>query len=115
MALIKEIELENGITLTYHRIYNLNKIINMYNRIEVHSYINNIQREKEKTYQELQRKSIFDRENLTQEDRELLNTGINVLVEADFIELPYDADMTINDVYNYLKTLDKYSNAEDDE
>ena len=48
MALKKEIELENGIILNYHRITSLNKVTNIMNRIEVNSYISESQRDKEK-------------------------------------------------------------------
>ena len=114
MALIKEIELENGIVLTYHRIASLNKITNISNTIEINSYVNKTQRLKEKEYQQLQLKNIYHDEDITEEDKENLEKGINVLIEADFIELPYDATMEIIDAYEYLKTLDKYKNAQDD-
>ena len=39
MALIKEIVLDNGTTLNYHRIVSLNKIVNKSNIIEIASYI----------------------------------------------------------------------------
>ena len=55
MALQKEIELENGVILNYHRITNLSKITNISNLIEVSSYISEAQRKKEKAYQDWQR------------------------------------------------------------
>lgn len=111
MALKKEIELENGIILNYHRITSLNKITNSANVIEVNSYISESQREKEKRYQELQRKNASG-EELTLEEQEELNNGINVLVEADYININYDENMTIEEAYEYLKTTEKYKNAE---
>lgn len=111
MALSKEIELENGITLTYHRITSLNKVTNIMNTIEVNSYINEKQREKEKTYQELQVKN--QTEELTEEERLQLEKGIDVMVVADFIQIPYNANQTIEEAYEYLKTTDKYKDAED--
>ena len=111
MALQKEIELENGIVLNYHRITSLNKITNMSNTIEVNSYISESQREKEKRYQELQKKSASG-EELTEEEKAEIDKGINVLVEADFIETDYDPNMTIETAYEYLKTTEKYKNAE---
>ena len=39
MALYKEVELENGIKLTYHRIRNINIETNVANWVEVTSYI----------------------------------------------------------------------------
>ena len=112
MALKKEIELENGIILNYHRITSLNKLTNIMNTIEVNSYISESQRDKEKKYQELQLKSASG-EELTDEEKEELEKGINVLVEADYINAEYDDNMTIETAYEYLKTLDKYKDAED--
>ena len=40
MALKKEIELENGVMLNYHRIVSFNKITNISNVIEIASYTN---------------------------------------------------------------------------
>lgn len=112
MALEKNIELENGIILNYHRIVNLSKITNIKNIIEVSSYVNKQQREKEKQYQELQRKNAGE-EELTKEEREELGKGINVLIEVEYIEIDYDKDMTIEQAYDYLKTLDKYKGSKD--
>lgn len=112
MALIKNVELENGIVLNYHRITSLNKLTNMSNTLEISSYVNKIQRDKEKTYQYLQLKNANN--EITIEEKQQLESGINVLVETDYIELPYNASMTIEDAYNYLKTTDKYKNAQDD-
>ena len=108
MALIKEIEMENGVVLNYHRITSLNKITNQSNTIEVNSYISENQRNKEKEYQDLQKK-----ENKTQEEEIELEKGINVLIEADFISIPYNEEMTIEDAYDYLKTTDKYKKSKD--
>ena len=110
MALQKEIELENGVVLKYHRISSINKITNFSNNIEVSSYTGANQRQKEKEYQQLQLKSANE-EELTQEEQDKLNEGINVFIDTDFIQLPYDEEMTIENAYDYLKTLDKYKNA----
>lgn len=111
MALQKETELDNGIVLNYHRITSLNKLTNISNTIEVNSYINEIQREKEKRYQELQKKSANE-EELTEEEKVELDKGIDVLVEADYISINYNQNMTIEDAYNYLKKIDKYKGAQ---
>lgn len=112
MALQKQIELDNGVILNYHRITSLNKVTNISNTIEVNSYISKIQREKEKVYQDLQKKSTSE-EELTSEEQEELEKGINVLVEAEYITVPYDEKMTIETAYDYLKTADKFEDAED--
>jgi len=110
MALQKSIEKENGVILNYHRIVALNKVTNMSNIIEVNSYISETQREKEQIYQALQLRNA-NGEELTKEEREQLEKGINVLVEAEYISMPYDPDMTIEQAYDYLKTLDKYKKS----
>lgn len=135
MGLKKEIELDNGVILNYHRVVSLNKITNILNTIEVNSYISASQREKEKAYQELQLKSAniaaaqvaqktdIDEdgnlvssgnqiESLTEAEQEALNQGINVLVITDFINIPYDEKMTIQTAYEYLRTTEKYKDAE---
>ena len=48
MALIKNIELDNGVMVNYHRIVSLNKITNICNNIEVASYTTKDKREEEK-------------------------------------------------------------------
>lgn len=110
MALQKEIELENGVTLNYHRITSLNKITNISNNIEISSYTNEKQRLKEKAYQELQMK---DTESLTEEEQLQLNKGIDVYIETEYINLPYNENMTIENAYEYLKNLDKYKDSID--
>lgn len=112
MALYKEIELENGIILNYHRIVSLNKITNISNNIEVNSYINEMQRAKEKEYQNIQLKSA-NNEELTEEEQEILEKGINVIIYSDFINIPYNEEMTISEAYEYLKTTEKYKDATD--
>ena len=112
MALQKEIKLDNGIVLNYHRIASLNKLTNISNTIEVSSYINKDEREKEKQYQNLQLKSL-EPETITNEEKAQLQNGINVLVETDYIQMEYNDGQTIEEAYNYLKTLDKYKDSID--
>jgi len=112
MALQKEIELENGVVLKYHRITSINKITNISNNIEISSYTNENQRTKEKKYQETQIKNI-NGEELTEQEQELLDTGIDIFVNSDFLQLPYDEEMTIEDAYDYLKTTEKYKKGKD--
>lgn len=112
MALKEIIELENGVVLNYHRIVSLNKITNISNVIEVASYTNEKQREKEETYQKIQQKSVKDPISLTEEEKNILESGINVFINTDTLSIPYDEDMTIEKAYEYLKTTEKYENAE---
>nr|DAI88361.1 MAG TPA: hypothetical protein [Caudoviricetes sp.] len=112
MALKKEIELENGVMLNYHRIVSFNKITNISNVIEIASYTNEKQRKKEEKYQEIQRKNA-NNEELSEEEKKLLKNGINVFIDTDMINIPYNEDMTIEKAYEYIKTTEKYSNAAD--
>lgn len=97
MALKKEIELDNGIILNYHRIVSINKITNSCNIIEVASYTSEKQREKEKEYY-----------NNTDE-----NKSMNVFIETSFIQKEYSERETIEECYEYLKMLEKFKEAED--
>jgi len=90
MALQKDIELDNGITVSYHRIVSINKITNKDELIEVASYINETQREKEQAI-----------------------PGSNVFIYTHYFNKEYDKDETIDDVYEYLKTLEIFKDAED--
>lgn len=112
MALKKEIELENGVIINYHRITSLNKITNISNSIEVSSYTNEEQRKKEKAYQELQIKQA-NGEELTEEEQLQLSQGINVFIHTEYINLPYDEAMTIENAYDFLKSLDEYAESID--
>ncbi len=112
MALQKQIEQRNGIILNYHRIAVINKITNMVNVIEINSYINKEQREKEKEYQLLQKKSASGGE-LTPEEQSQLEKGIDVLVRADYVEMEYDENTNIKNAYEYLKTTEKYKDSVD--
>lgn len=96
MALKKEIELENGITTNYHRIVSINKITNNCNIIEVASYTSEKQREKEKEYY-----------SSTDE-----NKNMNVFIETSFIQKEYSENETIEECYDYLKTLEQFKDAE---
>lgn len=97
MALQKEITLENGITLKYHRIVSINKITNNTTIIEVASYINKSERQKE-----------IDYYNSTEEEK-----SMNVFIETNYIEKEYNETDTIEDLYSYLKSTEQYKDATD--
>lgn len=92
MALKKQIELENGIIVNYHRIVSINKITNKSIIIEVASYTSEAKRneEVEKDGQEM-----------------------NVFIETTYLNKEYNETDTIEDLYNWLKTTDKFFEAED--
>ena len=100
MGLRKQIELENGIILNYHRINSINKITNNTTIIEVSSYISEKQRQKE---QEIIKQSIETGETIP----------MNVFIETKFLNKDYIETETINDLYEYLKTTGEFKDAED--
>ncbi len=97
MALLKKIELENGIVTNYHRIVSLNSIVNNQNIIEVASYINQNKRKEEKEYY----------------DSNDENKSINVFINTKYYNVNYDENMSVKTAYNYLKSLDEFKDAED--
>lgn len=97
MALQKEITLENGITLNYHRIVSINKITNNSTIIEVASYISASERQKEVDYY-----------NSTEEEK-----SMNVFIETNYIEKEYNETDTIEDLYLYLKNTEQFKDAID--
>lgn len=97
MALQKQIELDNGVVVNYHRIVSINKITNNQIIIEVASYTSKEKREEEMNYY-----SDTD-----------LEKSMNVFIDTDYINIPYDENMTIENAYEYLKTIEKFKNAED--
>lgn len=91
MALIKEIELDNGVIVNYHRIVSLNKITNSSNIVEVASYISKQKRQEE-----------------------INNENSNIFINTCYINKEYDENELIENTYNYLKTIDKFKDAIDD-
>lgn len=112
MGLLKTIELENGVTLNYHRVVSINNITNMSSNIEVASYTGMKQRDIEHAYQQVQLKNQSE-EELTQEEQNLLENGINVYIETKYYSIPYNKDLDVDNAYQYLKTLDEFKNSQD--
>lgn len=94
MALLKSINLDNGITTNYHRVVSVNNITNISSIIEVGSYTSQEKREEEKN-------AIKN------------NKRMNVFIESDYINIPYNQVLNVVSAYEYLKQTDKYSGAED--
>lgn len=111
MALKKEIELENGVVMNYHRVVSVNSITNQISTIEVASYISESQRDKESKYMELQKKNASEQE-LTEEEQQELEKGINVLIDTKYYSTDYNKDLNVDNAYEYLKTLDDFKDAE---
>lgn len=94
MGLKKEITLDNGVIVNYHRIVSINKITNGANIIEIASYTCEQKREEEK-------EAILEHKKM------------NVYIDTQFLSKEYNENETIEDIYSYLKTLDKFKNAQD--
>lgn len=97
MGLLKAIELENGIIVNYHRIVSINKITNNSNVIEVASYTSKEKREEEKNYY----------------NSEEIDKSMNVFIDTTYINKEYKENESIQDVYDYLKTTEKFKDAQD--
>lgn len=94
MGLKKEITLGNGVSVNYHRIVSLNNITNVSTIIEVGSYTSEEKREEEKV-------AIQNAQS------------IDVFIDTEYINKDYTENMTIEQAYDYLKTLDKFKSSED--
>lgn len=92
MALFKDIRQDDGVTTKYHRILFLQKTVNRQNSIAVLSYTDETARVDEK------------------EAEDMLNRPYQKSVTY---ETDYDAEMTIDDAYKWLKTLPQFEGAED--
>lgn len=95
MALIKEIELENGVKVNYHRIVSVNNVTNHASIIEIASYTSKEKREQEK--------EAFEKGKF-----------IDAFKETKFIEKEYEEDLNVVSAYEYLKTLPEFSGCTDD-
>lgn len=94
MALKKEIVLENGIPVNYHRVVSVNNITNHASIIEIASYTT---AEKRK------------------EEQEALanNASMDVFMSTEYINVDYTKSLNVDTAYEYLKTLDKFAGAVD--
>lgn len=100
MALKKEITLNTGIPVSYHRVVGVNNITNVQSIIEVGSYVSKEQRERELEI------SSYNKENPH-------NTKVSdIYVYTQYIPLPYDEGINVVTAYDYLKKLDTFKDAE---
>lgn len=91
MAIKKNIELDNGITLTYHRIVRIQSIINFDSMIEVQSYMSKQNRLREKGNP----------------------SNVDIYTEASYYHIPYDPELNVTKAYEYIKSLPEFEGAED--
>lgn len=90
MALYKDIRQIDGVTTNYHRILYLTHTVNSHNSIAVISYVDTVARNDEKN-------------SIIQEP----------YVKAVTYETNYDEYMTVENAYEYLKTLPDFEGAID--
>lgn len=95
MALSKNIELNNGITVNYHRVVSVNNITNHSSIIEIASYTSKEKRQEEKSALEN-------------------NQPMNIFIHSEYLNVPYNSNLNVNSAYAYLKGLEKFENSEDD-
>lgn len=94
MALSKNIELNNGITVNYHRVVSVNNITNQASIIEIASYTSSEKRDEEKSALEN-------------------NQPMNIFINTEYMNINYNKNLNVDNAYNYLKTLEKFSNSTD--
>ncbi len=95
MALIKAIELENGVTTNYHRVVSINSITNHSSIIEIASYTSKAKREEEKAALEN-------------------NVPMDVFIHSQYLEIAYNKGLDVDSAYEYLKTLPEFIGSTDD-
>lgn len=89
MALFKKIEQSDGVITDYHRILFLQTTVNQQNSIAVLSYVSSEVRDGEKK-----------------------NNSNRPYMWGKTYETDYDPDMTIEEAYEFLKTLPEFKDAE---
>lgn len=101
MALKKQITADNGITLEYHRVAMVKIDTNQQNTILIHSYLSEAGRQVEKDYAA----GLYNN----------VEEGMMKFpyVEAEYLNMDYDGEMTVVKAYEYLKTLPRFEGAED--
>ena len=95
MALKKDIKLENDIVVSYHRIANIDNLINKNTTITVYSYVNQFQRDREK------------------DGVDYLPNEKGIYKITSTYTLDFDDTLTTFKAYSFLKTLDMFKGAED--
>ena len=95
MAIIKEITLENGVVINYHRVVSVNNITNQSSIIEMAGYTSKAKREEEK------------QKTKTGEE-------MNVFIDTTYVNAPYNQNLNVVSAYQYIKRLPAYSGCADD-
>lgn len=95
MAIVKEIELPDGVTVRYHRVVAVTSVTNVQTGIEVCSYTSRAKREAE---------------------AEAIATGqpFDCYLHTSAHVVAYDQSLDVDGAYAYLKGLDEFAGATDD-
>lgn len=100
MALQKDVKMDNGLILSYHRINTVLIHTNNQIIIEVSSYLNEEERLKEK-------------EILKQREENSIETIMNIYIGTKFYNINYNDEFSVKKAYEYLKTLDVFDGSKD--
>ena len=103
MALNKDIQLDNGVTVSYHRVVRVACYTNVQNTIEVASYTSASQRAREK-------EAMLATTDVT---GAAVATLADPYIVTSLFETSYQQGMSIVDAYDYLKTLPAFEGATD--
>ena len=100
MAIQKNIELESGVTVSYHRVVSLKTVTNVANIIELASYTSEAKRLEEKAALEE-----------GAESGEAVET--DVFVATAYVAVEYEKSIGIAEAYSRIKSLPEYEGSED--
>lgn len=94
MAIQKEVARHNGLVFNYHRVVSVNCISNRESIIEVASYLNQQERQKE---------------------AEAIRNGVpmDVYVSTQYVLAPYEPNMGITGAYQYIKGIEPFNDPQD--
>ena len=95
MALSKPIKQNNGIVLNYHRIADIRNVVNDKTYLDVISYVDKDEREKEQNQPKYS------------QNKEI------IYKVSKMYDLPYNDTLKIEDAYEHLKTLEVFEGSED--
>ena len=95
MGINKKKELPNGVSLEYWRITALTHIVNVQTIIELTGYTSQAKRNEEKQMMKS------------------TDNNCDVYIETQFISIPYEPTLTIEDAYKRVKSLDGFDGATD--
>lgn len=95
MALTKEIELDSGVSVRYHRIVSVNTVTNVQDTLEIASYTSQKKRE---------------------EEQAAISSGepMDVFIHTRYITAPYGSCPTVTRAYEWLKAnVGDFAEADD--